>query len=78
MRSERTRSSPGSAAALSAAGDDLSETERQIAELVAEGRTNKEVAAALSLSPKTVEWNLSKVYAKLGVRSRAELASRHR
>ena len=61
-----------------AAGDNLSETERQIADLVAEGRTNKEVAAALSLSPKTVEWNLSKVYVKLGVRSRAELASRRR
>ena len=59
-----------------AAGDELSETERQIADLVAEGRSNKEVAVALSLSPKTVEWNLSKVYAKLGVRSRAELASR--
>ena len=59
-----------------AAGVGLSETERRIAELVAQGRANKEVAAALSLSPKTVEWNLSKVYAKLGVRSRAELASR--
>jgi ATP/maltotriose-dependent transcriptional regulator MalT len=59
-----------------AASDELSETERQIAELVAQGRSNKEVAAALSLSPKTVEWNLSKVYAKLGVRSRTELASR--
>ena len=58
------------------AGDELSETERRIADLVAQGRSNKEVAAALSLSPKTVEWNLSKVYAKLGVRSRAELASR--
>ena len=61
-----------------AAGDELSETERQIADLVAQGRSNKEVAAALSVSPKTVEWNLSKVYAKLGVRSRAELASRRR
>jgi DNA-binding CsgD family transcriptional regulator len=59
-----------------AAGGDLSETERQIADLVAQGRSNKEVAAALSLSPKTVEWNLSKVYAKLGVRSRTELARR--
>ena len=57
-----------------AAGDELSETERQIADLVAKGLSNKEVAAALSLSPKTVEWNLSKVYAKLGVRSRTELA----
>ena len=61
-----------------AAGDGLSETERRIADLVAQGRTNKEVAAALSLSPKTVEWNLSKVYAKLGIRSRAELAGRRR
>jgi DNA-binding CsgD family transcriptional regulator len=61
-----------------AAGGELSETERRIADLVAQGRSNKEVAAALSLSPKTVEWNLSKVYAKLGVRSRAELASRRR
>ena len=59
-----------------AAGDELSETEQRIADLVAQGRSNKEVAAALSLSPKTVEWNLSKVYAKLGVRSRTELASR--
>jgi DNA-binding CsgD family transcriptional regulator len=61
-----------------AAGDELSETERRIADLVAEGRSNKEVAAVLALSPKTVEWNLSKVYAKLGVRSRTELASRRR
>ena len=61
-----------------AAGDELSETERRIADLVREGRSNKEVAAALSLSPKTVEWNLSKVYAKLGVRSRAELAATRR
>jgi DNA-binding NarL/FixJ family response regulator len=59
-----------------AAGDELTETERLVAELVAQGLSNKEVAAALSLSPKTVEWNLSKVYAKLGVRSRTELASR--
>jgi DNA-binding CsgD family transcriptional regulator len=59
-----------------AAGDELSETERRIADLVAEGRSNKQVAAALSLSPKTVEWNLSKVYAKLGVHSRTELARR--
>jgi DNA-binding NarL/FixJ family response regulator len=34
------------------------------------------VAAELHLSPKTVEWNLSKIYRKLGVRSRAELAAR--
>ena len=56
------------------AGTELSETERLVADLVAQGRSNREVAAALSLSPKTVEWNLSKVYAKLDVHSRVELA----
>jgi DNA-binding CsgD family transcriptional regulator len=56
------------------AGEELSDRERQIAELVAEGRSNKEVAAALFLSGKTVENNLSRIYAKLGVRSRTELA----
>ena len=45
--------------------------------LVAEGRTNKEVAAALLLSERTVEFHLTHVYRKLGVRSRAELARRH-
>jgi DNA-binding CsgD family transcriptional regulator len=53
----------------------LTATERQIAELVAEGRSNKEVAAALFVSVKTVEANLSRVYAKLGIRSRAALAA---
>ena len=54
----------------------LSETERRIVELVAAGRRNSEVAAELSLSPNTVAWNLSKVYRKLGVSSRTELAAR--
>jgi DNA-binding CsgD family transcriptional regulator len=53
----------------------LSETERRIAQLVASGRSNKEISSALSVSVKTVEWNLSKVYRKLGVRSRTELAT---
>jgi DNA-binding CsgD family transcriptional regulator len=55
-------------------GEELSPTERRVAELVAEGRTNREVAAALFVTPRTVEWNLTKIYSKLGVRSRAELA----
>jgi DNA-binding CsgD family transcriptional regulator len=54
----------------------LSPTERRIAVMVAEGRTNREVADALFVSVKTVESNLSRVYRKLGVRSRAEL-TRH-
>jgi DNA-binding CsgD family transcriptional regulator len=54
---------------------DLSETERRIAELVGTGHTNREIAELMSLSTKTVEWNLSKIYRKLGVRSRTELAA---
>ncbi len=55
---------------------ELSESERRIAELVAEGRSNKEIAAALFLTPKTVETKLSRMYAKLGIHSRGELANR--
>jgi DNA-binding CsgD family transcriptional regulator len=58
-----------------ASDEQLSETERRIVELVVAGRRNSEVAATLSLSPNTVAWNLSKVYRKLGVRSRTELAA---
>jgi DNA-binding CsgD family transcriptional regulator len=54
---------------------ELTATERAIADLVAAGHTNHEVAAALSLSPRTVQWNLSKIYRKVGVRSRTELAA---
>jgi DNA-binding CsgD family transcriptional regulator len=54
----------------------VTENEAQIAELAAVGRTNAEIAAELVVSPKTVKWNLSKVYRKLGVRSRTELAAR--
>jgi DNA-binding CsgD family transcriptional regulator len=59
-----------------AAGDELTPAERRVAALVAEGRTNKEVAAALFLAERTVEFHLTHVYRKLGVRSRAELARR--
>jgi DNA-binding NarL/FixJ family response regulator len=54
----------------------LSATESEIAALVGAGRSNHEVAAALHLSPKTVEWNLSKIYRKLGVHSRTEMAAK--
>jgi FixJ family two-component response regulator len=43
------------------------------AELAATGITNREMAAALFISPKTVEANLSRIYRKLDIRSRAEL-----
>ncbi|MFL5929446.1 MAG: AAA family ATPase [Gaiellaceae bacterium] len=52
----------------------LTPAERRVATLVAEGRTNREVAAALLLGERTVETHLSHVYAKLGIRSRTELA----
>jgi DNA-binding CsgD family transcriptional regulator len=54
----------------------LTATEQRIAELVARGRPNADVARELFVSPKTVEWNLSKIYKKLGVRGRAELAAK--
>jgi DNA-binding CsgD family transcriptional regulator len=57
-------------------GDDLTPTEQRIAELVASGMTNREVAAALFVTPKTVESTLTRIYRKLGVRSRTELARR--
>jgi len=56
----------------------LTPAERRVAALVAEGRTNREVAAALFLGQRTVETHLTRVYAKLGVRSRAELARTYR
>jgi DNA-binding CsgD family transcriptional regulator len=55
---------------------ELTAREREVAELVAGGLTNKEVAARLFVSLRTVESSLSKVYAKLGIRSRTELAGR--
>lgn len=55
-------------------GQGLTPTERRVAELAAEGKTNREIAAAAFVTPKTVEFHLGHVYAKLGVRSRTELA----
>jgi DNA-binding CsgD family transcriptional regulator len=55
---------------------ELTEAEGRIAALVAEGRTNREVAAALFLTEHTVEGALTRVYRKLGIRSRTELAHR--
>jgi DNA-binding CsgD family transcriptional regulator len=53
---------------------ELTEAERRIARLIAEGRTNREIAAALFLTEHSVETALTRVYQKLGVRSRVELA----
>jgi DNA-binding CsgD family transcriptional regulator len=54
----------------------LTAAERRVAALVGEGRTNREVAAALFLGERTVAGHLTHIYAKLGVRSRTELARR--
>ena len=56
--------------------DELTETERRIAELAAGGRSNREIAGELFVSERTVEANLTRAYRKLGVRSRTELARR--
>jgi DNA-binding CsgD family transcriptional regulator len=58
------------------APDELSESELRVARAIATGCTTKEAAAKLFLSPKTVEAYLSRVYTKMGVRSRAELGTR--
>jgi len=55
--------------------DDLTAQERQIAELARDGLSNPDIGARLFLSPKTVEWHLHKVFGKLGIHSRHELAN---
>ncbi len=53
--------------------DELTPSERRVAQLATEGLTNRRIAESLFLSPKTVEANLARVYRKLGIRTRAEL-----
>lgn len=55
---------------------ELTPTEQRVAELVGVGRRNAEVAAELGIAVKTVETHLTRIYRKLGVRSRTELAAR--
>src|SRR5262249_36830585 len=57
-------------------GTGLTPSERRVAEKAAAGLSNRDIAAELFLSPKTVEMNLSRVYRKLGIRSRAQLHTR--
>lgn len=60
---------------MTTARDELTVREREIAQLVARGRRNAEIAAELRIAPRTVEWNLTRIYRKLGVRSKVELAA---
>jgi DNA-binding CsgD family transcriptional regulator len=72
---ERARDEAGRVGLHPATGT-LTETERRVAELVGSGRSNQETAAELFMSVKTVEANLTRIYRKLSVRSRTELAGR--
>jgi DNA-binding NarL/FixJ family response regulator len=55
---------------------ELTPAEQRVAELAAKGSSNKEIARTLHVTVSTVEAHLSRAYAKLGVRSRSQLASR--
>jgi DNA-binding CsgD family transcriptional regulator len=74
--SERTREELARIGGRAPSSDALSATEQRVAALVAAGHTNTEVAAELFLTVHTVEKALTRVYSKLGVRSRVELARR--
>jgi len=71
---ERTRAELARIGGRARGTTGLTPTEQRVADLAADGKTNREIADGLFLSVKTVEANLSRVYRKLGVRSRTELA----
>ena len=73
-RRELTASGERARRRLPSTRDELTAQELQVALVVAEGATNREAAAQLFVSPKTIETHLSHIYRKLGVRSRTELA----
>ena len=70
----RATGGPAGARRAQAAAEQLTPHELQIAVLVSQGMTNREAAAALFLSPKTIEYHLGQIYRKLDVRGRAQLA----
>lgn len=72
---ERARAELGRVGLRPVSSDDLTVSERRIAELAASGLTNREISQAAFVSPKTVEANLARAYRKLGIRSRAELGA---
>lgn len=76
-RCERELKASGVERSRAAGAGELTPQEAAVVELVVTGRTNKEVAGELYISVKTVQYHLTRVYAKLGVRSRAELTARY-
>ncbi|MGH3003963.1 MAG: AAA family ATPase [Gaiellaceae bacterium] len=74
---ERARSELATIGGRKSSGAALTPAEHRVAALIAEGRTNKQAAAELFLSVNTIDSTLRRVYAKLGLRSRAELARRY-
>jgi DNA-binding CsgD family transcriptional regulator len=75
---ERTRAEQARISGRAASSDELTPTEERVVALVGEGLSNRDVAAAMFLTTKTVEFHLRNVFRKLGIRSRAELVKRHR
>jgi DNA-binding CsgD family transcriptional regulator len=72
----RARTEQSRADVTAAEGTGLTPSEQRVAERAAVGLSNRDIAAELFLSPKTVEMNLSRAYRKLGIRSRAQLHTR--
>lgn len=73
---EKARAELGRIGGRAPSRGELTPTEREVAARAASGMTNREVASALVVSERTVEYHLSNVYRKLGIRSRTELARR--
>jgi DNA-binding CsgD family transcriptional regulator len=73
---DRTRDELGRTKSAGPPKPTLTPTEQKIAELATSGMTNRDVAATLYVSLKTVEANLTQIYRKLGIRSRAQLAAK--
>jgi DNA-binding NarL/FixJ family response regulator len=73
---ERTQAEQARIGGRAPGPSDLTETEQRVAELVARGLSNRQVAAELFVTVRAVESTLTKAYAKLGVRSRTQLTAR--